>query len=126
MDNNIFKKLSLSDLIPNDQNDNFDKGQKLKLEIENCYNNFIKGLHYASTQTIPLKREKIENFWWDAELDQLKSSSFVTHKNWVDAGRPRSGLFFDDKTRAKKSTKIALRKRRNFLQIHYLINCFRV
>ena len=55
------------------------KGLLIKEEIEKCYNTFIELLYNLSLQAIPVKRETCERFWWDAELSQLKSSSYTAH-----------------------------------------------
>jgi len=44
-------------------------------------------------------------FWWDSTLQNLKVQSIVTHRAWVQAGRPKSGQLFLNKLTAKTAYK---------------------
>jgi len=55
-------------------------------------------------------------FWWDEELDQLKSFSIETHQVWKDASRPRSGPIYEAKRLSQANYKLAINRKRQLAQ----------
>jgi len=62
--------------------------------VDLLINSFLK-----SVPTFKIK--KVTKFWWDAEFDALKQDSITVHTGWVDAGKPRSGLIFEERNRTR-------------------------
>ena len=51
-------------------------------------------------------------FWWDQDLDELKSRSVVSCDIWKAAGRPRSGPIFRNYRRDKSAYRYGIRSKR--------------
>ena len=51
-------------------------------------------------------------FWWDEALDELKKASMLSHKLWVDAGKPRNGTIFQKRTRDKLAYRALIKERK--------------
>jgi len=54
----------------------------------------ISALQQSSSDAIPCKKFNFFKFWWDSELDTLKSKSIASHTAWVQDGKPKSGSFY--------------------------------
>ena len=52
-------------------------------------------------------------YWWDEELDILKTNSMQSHNQWIEAGKPKHGPIFMQKYQSKSAYKIAIRSKRN-------------
>jgi len=46
-------------------------------------------------------------------LDILKQESIVTHKNWIENGRPKQGTLFDAKAKAELKYKLYIKQKTN-------------
>ena len=69
--------------------------------IDYIYDNIVTALIDSSNATVPVRSKQFYKFWWNEELDCLKSDSISAHNVWKAAGRPRSGPLFN-KARASK------------------------
>jgi hypothetical protein len=67
-------------------------------------------LSEASDKCIVKCKVDFFKFWWDEEGDALKNDSIVTHRNWCAVGRPKTGVLFDAKKKAKSRYKLYLRQ----------------
>ena len=61
---------------------------------ELIYRQLVDALKRTSDETIPTCKKNFFKFWWDQDLDELKSRSVVSCDIWKAAGRPRSGPIF--------------------------------
>ena len=75
--------------------------RKCEIFIDNIYHQLINSLNSAASCAVPLRKEKFLKFWWNEEADALKADSVVTHRAWIDSGRPRNGPIYDRKAKAK-------------------------
>jgi len=55
----------------------------------------------AGQEAFPVHVKKSKKFWWDQSLSAAKDEAQNMHNNWVNAGRPRSGLIFLARNQAK-------------------------
>jgi hypothetical protein len=51
--------------------------------------------------TIKSENCNFRKYWWNQQLDELKSQSISSHVAWINAGRPRLGPTFALKLKAK-------------------------
>ena len=51
-------------------------------DIDKCYNDIVNCLTEAASLAVPQKKLDFFKFWWDEELDKLKSFSVDTHQVW--------------------------------------------
>jgi hypothetical protein len=80
--------------------------------VDNALHELTCGLNDAAAATVPVVQAHALKFWWDEELDILKSDSISTHRAWVAAGRPRSGATFTDKMRARLLYRARIREKK--------------
>ena len=97
------------------------------LDMEGCYKESVKLIEYiystviasldeAAQKTVPKINNNFFKFWWDQEMDALKEESIKSHKSWIDHGRPRHGLLFDRKVKAKILYRKAIKQRQKRVQ----------
>ena len=81
--------------------------------IDVIYQRIINSLLFGSNLAVPLRRKNFFKFWWDDEMDELKSKSMASCRIWKSAGKPRSGPIFDIYRKDKSAYKngISLRRR---------------
>jgi exonuclease III len=65
-------------------------------EINNVYNDVINALHCSANGVVPTHKENYYKFWWSQDLSCLKDNAIKSHKLWKAAGKPRSGLIFQN------------------------------
>ena len=63
-------------------------------------------------KSFPLVIRIFFKFWWDQDLDELKSRSVISCDIWKAAGRPRSGPIFRDYRRDKSVYRHGIRSKR--------------
>ena len=68
-------------------------------DIENIYSSIVTGLKRCSDASIPKIKSGSLRFWWDQELDELKSNSVISFRAWQNAGKPRVGPIHEEMTR---------------------------
>ena len=80
--------------------------------IDKYYAILTQNSKYAAECSVPVRSNSerpAEKHWWTDELDEMKNRSIESHRLWVDAGRPRTGLIFDIIKNEKYSYKLAIR-----------------
>lgn len=80
--------------------------------LEQIYKDIVRTLKLASDETIPSCKKDFFKFWWDHDLDELKSRSVTSCNIWRAAGRPRSGPIFNNYRRDKASYRHSIRNKR--------------
>jgi len=81
-------------------------------KINGLYENIVNVLYNASALSVPRIKHDARKFWWDAELNDLKQHSIISHTAWIQAGKPRSGPIFDNWKSDKYKYKNAIRNKR--------------
>jgi hypothetical protein len=84
--------------------------------IESMFACLSDSLNCAANYVIPVFRSDFLKYWWNQELDELKSNSCSTHSIWLDAGRPMYGPIYDAKRRAKAAYKTCIRNNQKLEQ----------
>ena len=77
--------------------------------VDNIYDQIVRLLRYSSDCTVPSVKKNFFKFWWDVELDELKSRSIASCKLWKASGRPRSGPIYLAYRKDKSAYKAAIR-----------------
>ena len=77
--------------------------------LELIYRQIVDALKRTSDETIPTCKMNFFKFWWDQDLDDLKSQSVVSCNIWNVAGRPRSGPIFRNYRRDKSAYRYGIR-----------------
>jgi len=80
--------------------------------LELIYRQIVDALKRTSDETIPTCKMNFFKFWWDQDLDDLKSQSVVSCNIWNVAGRPRSGPIFRNYRRDKSAYRYGIRSKR--------------
>ena len=78
-------------------------------EIYTYYKKIVLALITADALSILRRKVGFYKYWWDQELDELKTKSIESHKLWVAAGRPLSGDLYDRKRTCKAQYRRGLR-----------------
>ena len=92
-----------NNVLSSDYVSSFTKVEDFLRMVELVYNELVSVLQLCASEIMTTKKCNVEKCWWDAELSRLKSLSVSTHQAWIAAGRPRSGVIFYEKMRAKRS-----------------------
>ena len=69
--------------------------------IENVYEMIVSCLKKCSDMSIPNIKSGSLKFWWDQELDELKSNSVMSFRAWQNAGKPRDGPIHEEMTKQR-------------------------
>ena len=69
--------------------------------IERICSNITGVLSNAANLFVPRRRKNFYKFWWNQELDLLKSESIDSNRLWKAAGKPRSGEIFNKRQLCK-------------------------
>jgi hypothetical protein len=77
-------------------------------KIEQLYSSVVKALLTASTACIPSIPQKSLKHWWNSELTELKKNSLISHKIWVEAGKPRYGEVVNKRSKDRLAYKSAI------------------
>ena len=77
--------------------------------IDEYYKKSVLALTTADALSIPHRKVGFYKYWWDQELDELKTQSIESHQLWVAAGRPRSVDLYDRKRTCKAQYRRGLR-----------------
>jgi len=62
-------------------------------DIDAYYDMILAALHNAARSCVPVTKVSFFKHYWDDELNGLKYRS-VEANQWIDCGRPRSGLVY--------------------------------
>ena len=71
--------------------------------IDDLYNSICSVLTNASDKFVPVYPKHFFKYWWDQELNALKSASVEANNIWKTAGKPKHGAIFQKRqfTRAE-------------------------
>jgi len=75
--------------------------------IDSLYNDVVVILTTGANNFVPQYRKNFFKFWWDEELNILKSDSIESDKLWKSVGKPRQGPVFEK----RQSCRLNYRKR---------------
>ena len=70
-------------------------------KIELFYSDIINALLQSCKEVVPILKVNALKYWWDQEMDILKNNSILSHREWLNAGKPRSGPIFEKRNRDK-------------------------
>jgi Reverse transcriptase (RNA-dependent DNA polymerase) len=84
-----------------DSLNNFDVDTVSETTINSFYDNVVDVLNHYANCFVPQRSSSFFKFWWDEELDILKSNVVQSCASWRSVGKPRSGAIFN-KYRADK------------------------
>lgn len=69
--------------------------------IEYLYNEIINILCAGARMYVPHHRKNFYKFWWDQEMDDLKTASIESNQGWKAAGKPRQGPIFEKRQKCR-------------------------
>jgi len=67
-------------------------------------------LSQAANHVVPMCKQNSLKSGWNAEAETLKLNSMVSHRKWIENGRPCNGAIHDDKANAKNLYKSMIKK----------------
>lgn len=74
-----------------------DASQVINLAHDRIIDTLTKGAHLY----VPKCPKNFFKYWWDQELDQLKADSIKTNNIWKEAGKPKHGQIFVNRTNSR-------------------------
>lgn len=77
--------------------------------IDKVYEDLKLALITSAEQSVPLDKCCFRKFWWSQEMAILKDNNIIAHNEWLLAGKPKSGLLFDSKSRCKAAYRLGIR-----------------
>jgi hypothetical protein len=89
-----------------------DNKSNLVAAIELCYSQIVNILSETAKTFIPSVSKNFFKFWWDQELDSLKQLAISSHREWVQQGRPKQGIVFQNRNKHKLAYKNRIREKR--------------
>lgn len=63
--------------------------------IDQLHDDIIDILSIGAKNYVPHHRKNFYKFWWDQEMDALKTASIESNKVWKASGKPHHGPIFD-------------------------------
>ena len=75
--------------------------------IDQLHDDIITVLSTAAKLYVPHQRKNFYKFWWDQEMDILKTASVESNKIWKASGKPRQGPIFNK----RQSCRLQYRKK---------------
>ena len=84
----------------------------LMFYVEQYLNDTANVLQQVSHNVIPFVKKSFFKHWWDEELNLLKQESIVRHREWISAGKPRSGPIFNNRNCSRLRYRKAIREKR--------------
>ena len=88
--------------------------------VNYIYDQVVNILQTCADRLIPKRRANFFKFWWNQELNELKAKSVTTHRDWIAAGKPRSGVIINKQQTAKYAYKSRIDESKKREQISYL------
>jgi hypothetical protein len=79
-------------------------------QLDTLYVQIVDSLCSAADSCVPVIAEDYFKYWWDEEMNILKSNSCTSHTDWQAAGRPGSGPIYEAKRVAKAVYKRRIRE----------------
>jgi len=84
----------------------------LNSDIDSDYDKILTALHNAGEACVSRCKVSFFEHCWDDDLNDLKAKSVEEHRLWVSCGRPRSGLFYQERRVTRVAYKRAIRNKR--------------
>jgi len=82
-----------------------------ELFIDFTYEAILTALNRAASISVPYHKKKaFSKFWWDQEMKSLKEDAQSTHIIWISAGKPRSGIIFQNRNKAKNKYRLHIKE----------------
>ena len=78
--------------------------------IESIYSQIVFTMAQTAEAVIPKTNPTTLKEWWDEELNSLKSAAMESNKQWISAGRPKTGPLADIRKNDKYAYKLAILK----------------
>jgi Reverse transcriptase (RNA-dependent DNA polymerase) len=69
--------------------------------IEQLHNEIIDVLRKGADLYVPHHRANFYKYWWDQEMDALKTASIESNQAWKAAGKPRQGPIFEKRQKCR-------------------------
>lgn len=69
--------------------------------IEQLHNEIINVLCKGADLYVPHHRANFYKYWWDQEMDALKTASIESNLAWKAAGKPRQGPIFEKRQKCR-------------------------
>ena len=101
-DRGKYYELSRNALYPIDQKLDYlvqNASGDIHFDVDNIYAMIVSCLTSCSDASIPKIKKGSLKFWWDQELDELKSNSVMSFRAWQNAGKPRDGPMHGEMTK---------------------------
>ena len=64
----------------------------------------------AASKFVPRRHKNYYKFWWDEEMDSLKSASIESNQIWKAAGKPRHGPIFEKRQHCRLQYRSRIRE----------------
>ena len=80
--------------------------------IETCYTKLISGLNDAALNHIPVLEPQSRKFWWSLVASDLKNNAILSHREWLNSNKPRSGPIHEAMKNDKYRYKLHLREQK--------------
>ena len=81
-------------------------------KIDRWYRDVVEALTKAASASVPRVKNGTLKHFWDDDLNELKKLSINSHNLWVEAGKPRSGDIYLNRTRDKFNYKSAINEKK--------------
>jgi len=78
--------------------------------IKSIYCKIVNCLNNVAARFVPSVKVNRLKFWWDQELNELKNCATVSHRAWVEAGKPNVGVISDARKKDKYSYRHKIRQ----------------
>ena len=89
----------------------------LKEGFNTMYSNFVVCLKSCCLNCVETLRSDVskdhQKFWWDAILNDLKKESIYHFNDWINAGKPKSGILFSQMQNARMAYKKEIIRKKN-------------
>ena len=69
--------------------------------IEQLHDEIVNVLGLGAKLYVPHHRTNFYKFWWDQEMDALKTASIESNQIWKAAGKPRQGPIFEKRQKCR-------------------------
>jgi len=84
--------------------------------VDECYSELTSSLNRAATAMIPSLQTNSLKFWWTQEANDLKAKSILSHREWLNNHKPRSGPIQEAMKNDKYRYKLYLRDQKKVNQ----------
>ena len=81
-------------------------------KIDRWYKDVVEALTKAASASVPRVKNGTLKHFWDDDLNELKKLSINSHNLWVEAGKPRSGDIYLNRTRDIFNYKSAINEKK--------------